>query len=125
MASSDLATLAEAVVRAARKIDSGDSAVIATDNTGTILYWNAPAESLLGWRSEEVVDRNVVDVTRGQQSAAEAERIMHELLAGKPWSGTFLVRHRDGTPIVVQVTDVPVHVDGTVVGIVGVSRPAD
>jgi PAS domain S-box-containing protein len=103
-------------------MDSGDSAVIATDNAGTILYWNATAESLFGWRSEEAVDRNVVDVTRGQQSAAEAESIMRELLAGKPWTGTFLVRQRDGTPMVVHVTDVPVLVDGAVVGIVGVSR---
>jgi PAS domain S-box-containing protein len=125
MASSDLATVAEAVVRAARNMDSGDSAVIATDSAGTILYWNPPAESLLGWRSEEAVDRNVVDVTRGRQSAAEAERILQELLNGNPWSGTFLVRHRDGTPIVVHVTDVPVLVGGTVVGIVGISKRTD
>jgi PAS domain S-box-containing protein len=125
MASSDLATATEAVVRAARNMDSGDSAVVATDSTGTILYWNEPAESLLGWRAEEAVDRNVIDVTRGRQSAAEAERIMNELLDGNPRSGTFLVRHRDGTPIVVHVTDVPVLVGGTVVGIVGISRRTD
>ena len=122
MPSSDLATIAEAVVRAAREMDSTDSAVIATDNTGTILYWDAFAEALYGWRSEEAIDRNIVDVTPGQMSAAEAASIMREVLAGRPWSGTFLVRHRDGTPIVVHVTDVPVLVDGTVVGIVGVSR---
>jgi PAS domain S-box-containing protein len=122
MPSTDLATATEAVVRAAKEMESGDAAVIATDNTGTILYWNSSAESLFGWRSEEAVDRNIVDVTPGQQSAAEAEHIMHELLAGKPWSGIFLVRHRDGTPILVHVEDVPVLVDGTVVGIVGVSR---
>jgi len=90
--------------------------------SATILYWDAFAESLYGWRSEEVIDRNIVDVTPGQMSAAEAASIMREVLAGRPWSGTFLVRHRDGTPIVVHVTDVPVLVDGTVVGIVGVSR---
>lgn len=122
MHTSDLATATDAIIRVAKDMDSGDSAVIATDSTGTILYWNSFAESMFGWRSEEALDRNVVDVTRGQQSAAESERIMHELLAGKPWSGAFLVRHKDGTPIVVHVTDVPVLVDGAVVGVVGVSK---
>ncbi|MEX2153863.1 MAG: PAS domain-containing protein [Gemmatimonadaceae bacterium] len=122
MPSLDLATTAEAVVRTASIMDSTDLAVIATDNTGTILYWNTHAESLFGWRSDEAVNRNVVDVTPGQQSAAEAANIMRELLAGRPWSGTFLVRHRDGTPLVVHVTDIPVLVDGSVAGIVGFSK---
>jgi PAS domain S-box-containing protein len=112
----------EAVVIAAEAIDTGVEAVIATDSDGTILYWSAGAERLYGWRAVEALDRNVVDVTRGSQSPADAERIMRALIAGQSWSGEFIVHHKDGTPIPVHVTDVPVMSDGVVAGIVGTSR---
>jgi PAS domain S-box-containing protein len=127
MAISHLPSTSEAVVRAANAMDSSDaldSAVIATDNSGTVLYWNEGAEKLFGWPSDDAVDRNIVDVMRGQQTASDAEAIMHQLLAGKTWSGSFLARHRDGALIRINVTDVPVKFDGSVVGIVGVSRRA-
>jgi PAS domain S-box-containing protein len=113
---------ADVVIRAASAMDKGDSAVIATDNTGTIVYWNEPATALYGWEREEALDRNIVDVTPAQQSSAEAERIMHELVAGHTWSGSFLVRHKNGTPIIVEVTDVPVMDRGNVAGIIGISH---
>jgi PAS domain S-box-containing protein len=124
MAISHIPSTSEAVVRAANAMDSADSAVIATDNAGTIVFWNEAAEELFGWPSDEAVDRNIVDVMRGQHSPADAEGIMHQILAGRSWSGTFLARHRDGNALVVQVTDVPVKFDGAVVGIVGVSKRA-
>jgi PAS domain S-box-containing protein len=113
----------EAVVVAAEEVDTGVDAVIATDSDGTILYWSAGAERLFGWKALETLDRNVVDVTRGSQFSTDAERIMRELMAGQSWSGTFVVRHKDGTPVPVQVTDVPIMAGGVVAGIVGVSRP--
>jgi PAS domain S-box-containing protein len=112
----------EAVITRARELDTGADAIIATDGDGTILYWSAEAERLFGWSATEALDRNVVDVTRGSQTPADAERIMRELIAGRSWSGSFVVRHKSGKPVPVQVTDVPVLVDGVVVGIIGVSR---
>lgn len=112
---------ADVVIRAASAMDKGDSAVIATDSAGMIVYWNAPATALYGWEREEALDRHIVDVTPAQQSTAEAERIMNELIAGNTWSGSFLVRRKDGTPVIVDVTDVPVIVGGSVAGIIGIS----
>lgn len=112
----------DVVIRAASAMDKGDAAVIATDSAGTIIYWNEPATRLYGWGRDEVLDRNIVDVTPATQSAAEAQHIMHELLTGNPWSGSFLVRHKDGTPLIVDVTDIPILTDGGVAGIVGISH---
>jgi PAS domain S-box-containing protein len=97
--------------------------VIATDTSGTILYWNDCAAATFGWSEQEALTRNVVDVTPAMHSTAEAGRIMETLNRGQSWSGKFLLRHRDGTPMVMSVTDVPVLYEGKVVGIVGVSRP--
>lgn len=109
-------------IRAAVWGKDSSLSVIATDISGTILYWNSPAEELYGWRASEVLGRNIVDVTPSAMSRREAEEIMQLLVKGKRWSGNFTVRHRDGTPFQVHVDDEPVMHDGTVVGIVGVSR---
>lgn len=114
----------EAITLAAQAAEDGTSCVIATDTSGTIVYWNDHAARIFGWSADEALSRNIVDVTPTLRSTTEAEQIMHELNRGKSWSGRFLVRHRDGTPIVISVTDVPVFHDGAVVGIVGVSEPA-
>ena len=110
----------EAVRQQARR--KGDvKAVIGTDETGTVLYWGPGAEALYGWTEAEALGRNIVDVTPAMLSRRSAELIMHELLAGKSWSGDFTVHHRDGSAITVRVEDEPVMLDGVVVGIVGVS----
>jgi len=116
-------TEVEAVIVAASAIDTGADVVIATDTSGTILYWNALAERLFGWPVADVLSRNIVDVVVSQQTAEQSADIMRAVLAGKTWTGSFLVRTRDGSPKILKVTDTPVFVDGRVAGIVGVSQP--
>ena len=103
-------------------LDAVGEAVMATDLTGTITYWNRAAETLYGWRADEVVGRSVMDVTPAEQSREQAEAIMACLRAGQKWSGEFVVRRRDGTPFRAFVTDTPViDAAGRLTGIVGVS----
>ena len=112
----------------ARHVEPGIAdthAVIATDTEGYIVHWNPGAERLYGWGAHEVLGRNVLDVTPAMMSVAEAEEIMHRLNEGKAWSGSFLVRHRAGSPMKVHVSDYPVVHEGRVVGVIGVSTAAD
>jgi PAS domain S-box-containing protein len=119
----DTATVVDAIRMAARGLDVGEAAVIATDTNGTILYWNEAATVLYGWRSAEVQGRNVLDVTPVLQNVAEATAIMGTVLSGVAWSGRFDVRDKDGRQMQVHVTDLPVLHHGRVVGIVGLSSP--
>jgi PAS domain S-box-containing protein len=96
-------------------------AVIATDLQGRIVYWNAAAESLYGWPAAEVLGRDVADVTVPQMSQEMAADVMSALRDGTTWSGGFLVQRRDGSVFPALVTDSGIHVDGELVGIVGVS----
>jgi PAS domain S-box-containing protein len=102
--------------------DRGDAAVIATIPSGVIVYWNERAESLFGWRTDEALGRNILDVTPTRKSADEAARIMEQLRGGDSWSGPFIMQRRDGTPMVVDLANHPVMVDERIVGVVGVSR---
>ena len=107
----------------ARLLDMVEQAVIATDLSGRITYWNKYAERLYGWEAAEVLGRNVVEVTPSSATQAQAHEIMSSLREGQSWSGEFNVRRRDGTVFPAQVTDSPIYDnDGRLVGVVGVSQ---
>ena len=111
------AILADAAARA-----SEDAAIIATNIAGTVVYWNERAEALYGWRTDEALGRNILDVTPTRNSLDEATHVLDRLRRGETWSGPFIVQRRDGTPIVIDIANYPVLVEGRVVGVVGVSR---
>jgi PAS domain S-box-containing protein len=97
-------------------------AIIVTDPAGTITYWNQAAEETYGWTAEEVMGRNIVEVTPSETTREQANEIMAHVRAGKSWSGEFFVRHRDGYSFPVIVTDTPMHdEEGDLVAVIGVT----
>src|SRR5215213_4461836 len=107
----------------AQIVNSLGLAVIATDIKGNIVFWNEAAEKLYGWRSAEVIEKNIVEVTPTKESQQAASAILENLSKGESWSGEFEVQHKDGHWFVAEVTDSPViNQLGDFVGIVGVSK---
>ena len=96
-------------------------AVIATDASGTVLYWNGAAEQMYGWPADEAVGRDITEVTVPEVSQRAAQEIMAALREGRAWSGGFPVRRRGGEVLHALVTDSGVYRDGELIGIVGVS----
>lgn len=97
-------------------------AVIATDLVGRIVRWNPAAERLYGWTAEEILGRNIADVTVPEAGQEHGDEIMQSLGEGRPWSGGFTVVRKDGSTFSALVTDAGVLTDdGRLVGIVGVS----
>jgi len=97
-------------------------AAIATDASGRITDWNETATALYGWPADEVIGRNIVDVTPAEISRDEAAAIMERLTSGEVWSGEFRVRSRSGEPFLASVTDVPLlGTRGEIEGILGIS----
>jgi PAS domain S-box-containing protein len=106
----------------ARILDAVGEAVIATDLDGRILYWNAFAEHLYGWRSEEVLGREVTEVTPAVEARPQAQEIMDRLSRGGAYSGEFVVRDRDGREFPVIVNNSPILDDEAhVIGVIGTS----
>ncbi|WP_420126300.1 ATP-binding protein [Longimicrobium sp.] len=106
----------------AQLLDAVEQAVIATNAQGVIVFWNRCAERLYGWRADEVLGRDVVEVVPSEMSREQAADLMERLRAGERWQGEFSVRRRDGSRFHAWVADVPVLDEARrVVGIVGVS----
>ncbi|MGY1590967.1 PAS domain S-box protein [Geodermatophilus sp. SYSU D00708] len=109
-------------VDADRLLDLLGHAVIATDLGGHIVRWNAAAERLYGWTAEEILGRNIREVTVPEAGQEHGDDIMQSLREGRSWSGGFTVVRKDGSTFSALVTDVGVRThDGRLVGIVGVS----
>ncbi|MEA5471745.1 PAS domain S-box protein [Spirulina sp. 06S082] len=106
----------------ARLLDMVEHAIIATDLAGTITYWNRGAQTLYGWLSEEVMGRNIMDVTPSDTTQKQAGEIMDSLYRGESWSGEFRVRRRDGREFPAMIMDSPIYNEtGELIGIVGIS----
>jgi PAS domain S-box-containing protein len=98
-------------------------AIIATDLTGTITYWNPFAEKLYGWSFEEVAGRNIMEITVSEETEEQAKQHMESVIAGNSWAGEFRVRSKDNLYVMAFVTLSPVRDEhGCNIGIVGVSE---
>jgi diguanylate cyclase (GGDEF)-like protein/PAS domain S-box-containing protein len=96
-------------------------AVIAADPQGKVIYCNRAAQELYGWSAEEVIGRPIMEVTSSEDLMEQAQEIMTELIAGRSWTGEFVVRRKDGTTFPALVTDTPAYDDeGNLVAIIGV-----
>ncbi|MGC9503708.1 PAS domain S-box protein [Baaleninema sp.] len=106
----------------ARLLDVVEHAVIATDLSGAIVYWNRFAERLYGWSLEEVKGCNPNDIISTSDSRDRGQELMERLNRGESWSGEFMVKRRNGREFPALVTTSPIfNEDGKLVGVVGVS----
>jgi PAS domain S-box-containing protein len=107
---------------AIRLLDQVPAAVVATDLSGTVLYWNRHAEALYGWSAEEALGRNIVDLVVPVPHLDAASEIMRRLLTGETWEGEFPAQRKDGSTFLAYVVDTAIRDEaGSLVGIAGVS----
>jgi PAS domain S-box-containing protein len=103
-------------------LDAVDQAVVATDITGVITYWNRFAERLYGWSLPEVIGRNILDITPIQGAPRATAEMESRWQRGVGWTGEYLMQHRRGTTFPVLVTNSPIHnSQGALIGVVQVS----
>ena len=83
-----------------------NDAVIATDASFRITYWNHGASVLYGWSSAEVVGRDVTELLRADMSAPGYEEIRQSILENGFWRGEVLHPRKDGSRVPVEITTV-------------------
>ena len=107
----------------AKVLDSAGEAIIVTDTGGRVEYWNAQAERLYGWRAEEVLGRDIREVTPVQSAIPRGREVRDVLGRGEIWSGELSVRNRHGSVFPIWTTSTPLVDDqGRLTGVIGVSR---
>jgi PAS domain S-box-containing protein len=98
------------------------NAVIATDATGAVTYWNDFAESLYGWPAHEALGQNIVDLVVPRDRPGARFEGLAKALRGERWSSELGQRRKDDSTFIALVTVSPIYdEEGVLVGTIGVS----
>lgn len=96
--------------RAERFVESGNDAIVTSDESGLIIGWNSRAEALFGWRADEAIGRRVSDLLvperwRRPHLEAIATIIRTDRPAGMTrHEGDLTGLHRDGHEVPLRIS---------------------
>jgi PAS domain S-box-containing protein len=96
-------------------------AVITTDPSGVVVYWNRIAEELYGWTAAEAVGRNVAELIVPQLEQQTFAEVLAAVRGGATWSGGITARRKDGSTFPALVSDSGIYADSNLVGVIGIS----
>ncbi|KAJ1380586.1 Serine-threonine/tyrosine-protein kinase, catalytic domain [Sesbania bispinosa] len=87
-----------------------------------IIYWNPSAENLYGYKVEEVLGQNGIELLVDPSEFALANDIFNSVKMGESWTGQFPVRNKMGERFTTVSTNTPFYDDdGSLVGVICVS----
>ena len=98
-------------------------AIVAAECSGNIIHWNKAAESLYGWRADEVLGKNGWQFVAPNFSEQQMQEVSERLHAGETWEIQVPLRRRDGSRFEAAVINAPLrNEDQQLVGIVSSIR---
>ncbi len=117
----------------ASMLDQVSNAVITTDTSGTVVYWNRVAEALFGWSETEAIGRPILELTPAESELERGAEIMASMQETGSWEGEYLCQRKDGSTFPTFVTNtlfkgsdgVPVGFLGVVVDLTDLRRAED
>ncbi|MCB8992021.1 MAG: PAS domain S-box protein [Ardenticatenaceae bacterium] len=80
-------------------LQSIPEAVIISDLDFKIINWNRAAETLYGWRADEVIGKFISDVLHIAYIDSQPEQVRKQFLTQGWWKGENLQRHKNGSVI--------------------------
>ena len=103
----DLKKAEEAIKFQADLLNRVGQAIIMTDCTKTIRFWNKAAEKLYGWPEEQALGHKVTELLGGT-SPQEIDGVTKRLMAGESWSTEVLSKNKDGSTVPVILNRTPI-----------------
>ena len=106
---------------AALTLDSIAHAVVVTDISGTVTYWNPAAEALFGYRAAEAAGKKLPDLIFPAGAGKKYNEMLLAPAEGRDWSGKVTLLRKDGSPFpVLAARSIIQEMDGTIIGVVGI-----
>jgi PAS domain S-box-containing protein len=113
----------ESLARLAAIVDSSEDAIISKTLDGVITSWNAAAERMFGYKSDDAIGRSILMLFPPDR-LSEENVILAQLQKGQRVEHFETVRvHRDGTPLNISLSVSPIRdANGTIVGAAKIAR---
>jgi PAS domain S-box-containing protein len=80
-----------------------NDAIIAADTNGILTLWNAAAESMYGWKAEEVLGKNGMEVLQPLFPDLEKEEIVQHFATEGKYQGEITQVHKNGSRFPAEV----------------------
>ena len=87
---------------------STEAGVIVADREATVIGWDAGAGRLHGWRPEDVLGENAIELLVDPTDLPRARAALAILVEGRPWAGTLRLRRQRGAPFSADVVARPI-----------------
>ena len=101
-------------------VQTSPVAIVTMDLGGQVIGWNPGAERLFGYSEADALGRPMEDLVATPEAREEVRANIRQTLGGE-WIRTIGRRARkDGTPLDVEISSMPVVVDGARVGMIGI-----
>lgn len=98
-------------------------AVLAIDQAGTVIYWNAAAERLFGFSAAELIGQSVLTIVLDPADRVFAERDLQRVAQGEGFVGERMLRRRNGELFPAAVAETILYDDqGARTGVLSVIR---
>ena len=98
-------------------------AIISIDLNYIIQSWNHGAESIYGWKAEEVIGRSLLEIVPSTFLTGSREECLQALATQGFWKGEVIQHSKDGTPIyILGTTSIITDQSGAVIGSVAINR---
>jgi PAS domain S-box-containing protein len=78
-------------------LNQAREAIFITDLDDRLIYWNAGAERVFGWRQEDVMNRRTADIF-----GADVPVLREETLTRGEWAGELRLTNRNRQPLVIE-----------------------
>jgi PAS domain S-box-containing protein len=83
-----------------------NDAIVAFDNQFRITAWNVAAESLFGWKAEQVLGQNALSIVLTEWPVTEVDEMRRAIAKTGVWRGEATQARKDGTRFPAEVSSV-------------------
>jgi PAS domain S-box-containing protein len=101
-------------------VETSPVAIVTVDLDGRVVGWNPGAERLFGHTEAESLGRPMEDLVATPEVLEEVRANIRRTLAGEWLRAIGRRARKDGTPVDVEISSVPVVVDGVQMGMIGI-----
>ena len=107
----------------AKLVEDVSDAIISSDLDFNIVSWNKAAESIYGWKAEEVIGKNIMDTITVEYPYDDQEAVLKQFFEEGFWKGEVIQPRKDGTPInILTSVSLIKDIKGNQVGAVAINR---